>query len=362
MRNVTVDIEEIEQQEREDEKAAEELFKSKRGSKRLAAIVDGGTTPARFEAPAEEGGADEADEPDLSADGGIADEADESDSADKGDGEETTGESEGQEKETEDETAGEEEEEASALPEAVTNTLKEAFPDKDFSDAEELQGTIEQLVGDSQALKAEREANAKVYDLFENSEELVQVARHMDSGKSFLEALALTVDFNDTMGELKEEDPEEYKKVLKAQALREAELERRQAEQKAMEKEFRDNEEASQQNISSFQQEKGMDDKTKDEFLGKINDHFSNIVRGNITPEFLEMMYKALNYEVDMEKAQEEGKIRGRNEKINAKKRERVGDGLPQIRGGKERKPKPQASSGKRALAAMVLNSKSTFE
>ena len=54
---------------------------------------------------------------------------------------------------------------------------------------------------------------------------------------------------------------------------------------------------------------------------------------GKIDKDFLNLFYKAQNYEKDLMVAKEAGTIQGRNEKIDAKRKTLTkGDGLPAIR------------------------------
>jgi hypothetical protein len=191
---------------------------------------------------------------------------------------------------------------------------------------------------------------------------MVQLARAMDGGtKTFMEALAATVDIPEALEEMKEDDPEQYKKVMKEQARREVALEQRASEQEEMQKKFTDNQEDSKDTISAFQKEKGMDEGQGEAFINKVGDHFENMVHGKITPEFLDIMHRGLNYEKAIEEAKEEGKIKGKNERINAEKRKKAGDGLPKTKTGKPKEAKDEPSNGKRAIAGIVSGSKSTF-
>ena len=81
-----------------------------------------------------------------------------------------------------------------------------------------------------------------------------------------------------------------------------------------------------------------MDDEQKEQLIGVINDHFTELLYKRISPEMLEGFLKQMSYDDAVAEAEKAGLIRGRNEQIEAKRRsERVaanGDGLPGIGGG----------------------------
>lgn len=241
------------------------------------------------------------------------------------------------EKEKEEEEAGKEAEAKKKEQEnepVVTSRLSEAFPDEKFESPDQVSEKIDHLITDSQNLAKEREANQKVYALFESSEEMVEVARHLNKGRSFMESVALTVDIEQTMKDLKESDPAEYRKVVKAQVEREQKQKTQRERAEKLQEEFAENEEASEEVISGFQKEHKLSDKDKEAFLGTVNGYFGDLVKGKITPQFLQVMHRGLNYEQALEKAREEGRIEGRNEKIETKKGEKTGDSLPVLGGG----------------------------
>lgn len=273
-------------------------------------------------------------------------------------------------KETKEETLAQEngEEEAKKadskplLPEFLTERLAQEFPDEKFENPEEAQAFMDRIISDAKALEAERAANDKLYNLFENSDEMVAVAKHMNSGRSFLEAIALSVNIEEALADLKETQPEEYKKVIRAQVERENNLKAQADAAAALEKQFTDNGEASKQNIEAFKAEKKLEADAGKDFLGIINKHFGEMVQGVVSPEYLHLIHKGLNYEADLATAKEQGLIEGKNQLIDIEKVKKQGDSLPVIpRGTSTSTEAPTASRGKRALAKLALNSQSSF-
>lgn len=97
------------------------------------------------------------------------------------------------------------------------------------------------------------------------------------------------------------------------------------------------NEEQTYQDFETFTAEKGMSEEQKTELDNTIGMVFNNLLFKKITPEMLEMFYKAMDYDMAIEKAKGEGELRGRNAAIEAKRVASLrnnGDGLPNIVGG----------------------------
>jgi hypothetical protein len=319
--------------------------KQQKHSKRLADVISNSRENARFEPFRPE-----SDEVESSGE-------DEGEESEEGENEPPTEEEAKEESHEEDNGDNED----NPQPAMQSEALREAYPDEDLSDPGRVNEIIGELVGSKKDLKAEREANEKLYDLFENSPEMVSIVRRMDQGDDIITAIASTVQIPEAIEEMKENDPEKYKKFLKAQAQRENRQERAQEKQEEFEQEFQENQEASQSNIDQFKNDQNMDDQTAEKFLGEINDHFSNIVKGKVSMDFLNLMQKALNYEQDVEKAKEQGKVEGRNAKITAEKNKKKGDGLPNINSGSPKEHSSKASVGKKALASVVSGNKTTF-
>ena len=343
MENVTLSKEELEQQ-RQQEVVENELTDAPRKGRKFADIVSR-QVPSDFEAAAEP--AEEAEEPQPEAETPEQPEPEE----------ETLAQEEGEED-------GQKPDSEPLLPEFLSEQIAEAFPDEKIESVEQAQELMSRVIGDAKALDAERKANDKLYQIFENSEEMVSVVREMNKGRSFLEAVAATVNIEETLSDLKEADPEQYKKVVRAQVEREKALEEQKKQQEALEKQFEENGEASRKAIDQFKKEKQIDEAQSKEFIATLNQHFDDMVAGKVTPEYLDIMHKGMSYEQDLAAAKEQGRIEGRNEKIDAEKSKKQGDNLPHLPKGPGKRAagtEPTASKGKRALAILAANSQSDF-
>lgn len=352
MENTIVTEETLAEQEQEQRAADQELAEKKqKGSTRLASIVESTQGRDRFARPE----ADEEAGVEVETEEEVDEEVEETEPEVGEETDEQTG--EGSEEETEEEVI-----ETDVVPEAIKTRLAEAFPDEELGDSEKVSEKIASLIQDSENLSTERDANKRVSEVFQNSDEMVQLVRLMDNGKSFFEALAGTVDIEQAMSDLKESDPDEYKKILKQQVEREQRLEAQQAQQEKLQKEFSENEQASQQIIDDFQNDQNLKKEQVDALLGTIDKHFEGLVKGKITPDFLQLVHQGQQFDQAIEAAKEEGRIEGRNEKIQKKKTEKAGDNLPDLKkGGPKKGDKPEPSLGKRVIAGAAVNNRSTF-
>lgn len=91
------------------------------------------------------------------------------------------------------------------------------------------------------------------------------------------------------------------------------------AQQEAADKEAaQQNFEESAANIEQYAQEHNLTNEQVNEVLVKATDFAKDIFQGKVTPEVIDMFYKSMNYDNDVQAAQETGRIQGRNENIQA--------------------------------------------
>ena len=131
----------------------------------------------------------------------------------------------------------------------------------------------------------------------------------------------------------------------KMAALNEANQEylNRVAESNKLREDQEKNMEASAQDMSDFKSEKGMTDEDFEKFIGECYSVIENALMGKIDKSFMEIMYKGLNYEKDVQDAAAAGVVEGRNQKIDSSLKKQVGDGVPNLTsGGKSEKTVPK--------------------
>jgi len=121
---------------------------------------------------------------------------------------------------------------------------------------------------------------------------------------------------------------EEYLEAIKANTERAAGNAKAQAE-------YEKNLEDSRATVEQFSTDKGMSPEEFDSFMEKATDVvIGSLMKGNITTELLEILYKGMNYDSDTAQAQEVGRVAGKNEKIVETRKVGKTDQLPSLGGG----------------------------
>lgn len=79
--------------------------------------------------------------------------------------------------------------------------------------------------------------------------------------------------------------------------------------------------EASMQAYSDYIKNNGLDEERSEKLLETIENTGHDILMGKFTPEFIDFIYKGLNYDQDIQAAAATGEIEGRNKAIELKKK-----------------------------------------
>lgn len=200
------------------------------------------------------------------------------------------------------------------------------FPDSNYDEDEDAiyrdaKSRFDALEGDSKTLKnlteklnsrlgknpAEAEA---VLDWLDGVDIRVAIARHMGSD-------ALSVP---------EEGSEEYENFRKAGEAKQKEID----DTRAHLDEYRANAEQSEADLKAFAEENGLDAEQTAELEKYISDELlPAIYSGKLSKDFYKSVMRARNYDADIEGAREQGRVDGRNEKIEVEKKRHAGSGLP---------------------------------
>lgn len=206
--------------------------------------------------------------------------------------------------------------------------MKARFPDREFADDEELYGQINDDYDEyDKQINGYKEQEKTLSDLMTSDPRAGYFLNDWRNGEDPL--LSYVKRFGP---ELKEalESPE------KAEALAEANKEyaERVAKSEEYEAEYQKNLEESNAVIDELQAEEGLSDEEIDERLQFIMKMTQDAILGKFTKESLQMAAKAINHDADVELADAEGEIRGRNAKIEEKlRRKKRGDGTANIAG-----------------------------
>ena len=103
--------------------------------------------------------------------------------------------------------------------------------------------------------------------------------------------------------------------------------------------------------IEEKQAKEGLSDEQVDKALELLISISRDGIVGKFSTESIDMALKAINHDADVATAEEEAKIRGKNEKVEETLRKKSkGDGMPNL-DGKNRNPEPD--KGKRNLGAI---------
>lgn len=219
------------------------------------------------------------------------------------------------------------------VPAEVWKRLQERYPEEQPADAAGWEKVFGRYVDDSEAeMSRYREAEAQMTELCRVYPEFAAVVHELVENRLPFRAAVVKVFSQEDL--IPQEGDEDYEAYRTAYTERLDGLKKREAQTK----EIDDNEVKSMETIDRFCEEKSLDDEQKEQLVGVINDHFTELLYKRISPEMLEGFLKQMSYDDAVAEAEKAGLIRGRNEQIEAKRRrERVaadGDGLPGIGGG----------------------------
>lgn len=204
---------------------------------------------------------------------------------------------------------------------AILARLQKMFPDVD---EETMYGNFMEFMDDMErASNAHSMLNEK---LTQYPKAGLMLADMMD-GKH--PAVAIKRHFGEEM-EI-EEGSEEYEALLTAERERLADEEAA----GTMKAEYQTNLEESKEAVRMFKEEKGLDDEGFQEFVESAVEMTGDLLSGKLNTTLLNVMWKGRKYDTDMANetsiAEERGLTRGRNEKIEERKRKMAGDGLPNV-------------------------------
>ena len=206
--------------------------------------------------------------------------------------------------------------------------LKARYPDKSFDDDESMYGQmLDDYDAGEQDLNGYKEREKSFSDLFTRDPRSAKFLTDWKNGKN--PAVALVEMFGDDfVDELKDPD----KQAELAQASKN--FAERVAKEKEYDEEYTNNIDASRQMIEQLQQEEGLSDDDIDRAMEFLVSIMKDGILGKFSKESVLMALNALDHDADVSAAEEEGKVAGRNTKIQEKLRQRSkGDGTANISG-----------------------------
>lgn len=98
-------------------------------------------------------------------------------------------------------------------------------------------------------------------------------------------------------------------------------------------REMEENWQHSARAIARFKAHKGMSDEEFEDFLDRVHHVCEHVFMHDFTTEILELLFKGINYDLDMDNTERIAEIRGRNERILSERKQRDGNILPHLGG-----------------------------
>ena len=212
--------------------------------------------------------------------------------------------------------------------ETALERLKARYPDKSFEDDESMYG---QLLDDydagEQELNGYKDREKAFSDLFTSDPRSAKFLTDWKNGKN--PAVALVEMFGDDfVEELK--DPDKQQELAQASK----DFAERVAKGKEYDEEYTKNIDASREMIEQLQQEEGLSDEDIDRAMEYLVGIMKDGILGKFSKESVLMALNALDHDSDVAAAEEEGRVAGRNTKIQEKLRQRdKGDGTANLAG-----------------------------
>lgn len=188
--------------------------------------------------------------------------------------------------------------------------LRKKYPEKKFEDDEEIYGQIsddyDQYEQDIDRYKKDEKA---LSDMFNADPRSAQFLADMHNGEDPVVGLVrrFGVEIRDAI-----DDPEMQEKIAAANK----EYLERVAKSKQYDEEYTTNFDASLDTLNEYKESHGMADEEIDAVYAAMVEVVRDGVMGIFKPETIDMFVKALNHDMDVTTAGEEGRVAGRNEKI----------------------------------------------
>ncbi len=219
--------------------------------------------------------------------------------------------------------------------------LKKKYPDREYADDEALFGQINDDYDEyDNQLNGYKAREGKLTDMFTRDPRSAQFITDMAQGKDPWASLINRIGIDGVKEML--DDPSKIEEFSASNK----EYVDRMAKQKGLEEEWEKNMSATLSMLEQKQKELGLTDEQIDAAADWIKEVTNDAVVGIIKPETIDMALKAINHDADIAAASEEGEIRGKNAKAEAKLRKpSKGDGTPNL-GGANNAPAPTKQKG----------------
>lgn len=197
------------------------------------------------------------------------------------------------------------------------------YPDRQFENDDELFSEFDNHVqGLEDYKKRGMEANSQLVAIMESDPNLAAVLRDMMKGSTFRSAIARHFDIDQLKPTEEDEDFESWGANLESRK-------KEKAERDAYLKELDDNYQYTNAEFEKFASEKGLSEEELSRFVQEVDNVMTDLYKGKVSADVLDLFHKGLVFEKALEEAASDAEVRGKNAKIEVKKEEKVGDGLP---------------------------------
>lgn len=206
--------------------------------------------------------------------------------------------------------------------------LRSKYPEEQFDDDDQVFGRInDDFAQFDNELAGYKEREGKFSDMFTSDPRSARLMMCWKNGDD--PAVALIRLYGDDIKDAID-DPEKQEAIAEANK----EYMERVAKEKQYEEEYTANLAESLTLLEKAQQERGLSDEQIDDAMAWFIGVAKDAMMGKFSPETIEMIIKAQNYDNDVAQAGEEGEVRGKNTKVKETLRKPTrGDGTAQLDG-----------------------------
>lgn len=209
------------------------------------------------------------------------------------------------------------------------------YPDRDFSDDEGLFGALSDDLDDYEGqLSRNKEVDQQLTDRFENDPQFAGMFLSIMSGEGKNPVVSMIETYGDQFRDFLD-DPENAEDIAEANAT----FVERLGKEKELTSTYEANIEKSITVADELQESGGYTDEQITEAFNAILEDANRAILGEITQEMLEVKLKGMSYDEDVDNAANDAEVKGRNEKIELKKKDLKNE-VPMIDGNRSAQPK----------------------
>ncbi len=228
------------------------------------------------------------------------------------------------------------------------------YPDKSFDDDEAIFGQINDDYDDYDRRIAESQSREEAFsNMFTSNPKSARLMMEWKDGKDPVSSLIRIYGKEDLLAAI--DDPSRLEAIEEANK----EFADRVSKNDEYDAQYEKNLPESIKGIEAWMAETGTDENAVDGAITALSKICGDFILGVISPETISMILKAQNYDEDIEQAQQEGEVAGKNARIVEKLRKsKGGDGTVALdgKGGKAGSSKPDLGAldrygdGKRSI------------